>query len=463
LPVTYSSSNTAVATIVGTKAPYKVHIVGAGTAVITAYQLGNRRWNDAPPVTQTLTVNKAAGTVVLGSLTATYDGTAKAATATTTPSGRAVTFTYNGSATPPTAAGSYSVVGTMNDTNYQGSASGTLTIAKAAQSITFGALSAMSYGTAPFNPNASSTSGLAISYTSSNPAVATAIGTTVTIVGVGTTTITASQGGDGNYTAAAAVPQTLTVGKGAATVSLGGLSTVYNGTPRAATATTTPNGLPVTLTYDGSATAPTAAGTYAVAATINSPNYQGSASATLTIAKGAQTITFGTLPVKTVGDAPFTLGATSTSSLAVSYTSSNPAVATVSGTTVTIIAAGTTTITALQGGDGNYDAAGSVARTLTVNAAQPSSGKTTVTINAVTSYFDTVTATLAAITPGSTAQVKLQTLTFAETVNLNISNATVSLSGGYDAAFASATGMSSIHGNLIISSGTLIADRLVIM
>ena len=50
----------------------------------------------------TLTVNKASATVTLGSLSQTYDGSAKAATATTTPSGLTVNFTYNGSATVPT-------------------------------------------------------------------------------------------------------------------------------------------------------------------------------------------------------------------------------------------------------------------------------------------------------------------------------------------------------------------------
>jgi uncharacterized protein YjdB len=461
LTVTYTSSNTAVATISAAK-PYKVTIVGAGTAIITAYQPGNKRWNDAPPVAQTLTVNKAAGTVTLGSLSATYDGSAKAATATTTPAGRNVTFTYNGSAVAPTAAGSHTVVGTIDDANYQGSAGGTLIIAKANQVVTFAAPPSMSYGNAPFTAGATATSGLAISYASSNPAVATISGSTVTIVGVGTTIITASQGGDGNYNAATAVQQPLTIDPGSATVTLGNLSATYNGTPRPASATTTPAGLPVTLTYNGSTTAPTAAGTYTVAATVSSPNYQGSAGGTLTIAKGTQTITFGALPQKTVGNAPFTLGATASSGLAVSYTSSNPAVATISGTTVTVVAAGTTTIIATQGGDANYDAASAVIQTLTVNAAPPVTGKTAVTIGVATSYFDTIATAFAAVIPGSTATVKLQTLTFAEAVNLNVSGATVSFTGGYDSGFASAAGMTTIQGNLVITAGTLVADRLVI-
>ena len=74
----------------------------------------------------TLTVTKASATVTLGSLSQTYDGSAKAASATTTPSGLAVTFTYNGSASAPINAGSYTVIGTIIDANYQGSATNTL-------------------------------------------------------------------------------------------------------------------------------------------------------------------------------------------------------------------------------------------------------------------------------------------------------------------------------------------------
>jgi len=459
LAISYTSSNPAVATVSGTT----VTIVGAGTAIITASQGGDGNYNAAAAVPQTLTVSKGAATVTLGSLDTSYNGTARPATAITVPNGLPVTFTYNGSATLPLAVGTYTVVATISDANYEGNTTGTLTIAKGAQTISFGTLSARTYGEPAFNLTATAGSSLPVSYTSSNPAVATISGTTVTIVGVGDTTITANQMGDGNYHAATAVPQTLTVDKGAAAVTLGSLSATYNGTPRAATATTVPNGLSVTLTYNGSATAPTAAGSYTVAATINSPNYQGSSTGTLTIAKGAQTITFGSLPVKTVGNAPFTLSATATSGLAINYTSSNQAVATISGTTVTIVGAGTATITATQGGDGNYDAANAAAQVLTVNAAQPATGKMAVTIGASTNYYDTVTAAFAAVTPGSTVAIRLQTLTFAETVSLNVSGATISFSGGYDSNFTSATGMTAIQGNLVITAGTLIADRLVIM
>jgi rhamnogalacturonan endolyase len=58
---------------------------------------------------------------------------------------------------------------------------------------------------------------------------------------------------------------------------------MYDGSPEAATATTLPAGLSVTFTYNGSPLAPTLPGSYAVVATIDDPNYAGSASGTLVI------------------------------------------------------------------------------------------------------------------------------------------------------------------------------------
>jgi hypothetical protein len=82
----------------------------------------------------------------------------------------------------------------------------------------------------------------------------------------------------------------------------------------------------------------------------------------------AQTITFGPLANATYGDADITLGASASSSLAVSYSSSNPAVATVAGNVLTIVGVGTTTITASQLGDTSYNPAPNVLQNITVNA-----------------------------------------------------------------------------------------------
>ncbi|TSE10214.1 MBG domain-containing protein [Aquimarina algiphila] len=134
-PVTYVSSNTAVATISGNI----ITIVGAGSTTITASQMGNSTYADAIDVQQILTVNKGD------------------------------------------------------------------------QTITFASLGDVSVEASAFSLNATATSGLGVTYTSSNPAVATVTGNTISVLGIGTTTITASQTGDANWNAAIDVMQTLTV------------------------------------------------------------------------------------------------------------------------------------------------------------------------------------------------------------------------------------------------------------
>jgi len=74
------------------------------------------------------TISPAAATVILGNLTASYDGLPKAVSVTTNPTDLATTVTYGGSSTPPTNAGSYEVVATVTDPDYTGSASDTLVI-----------------------------------------------------------------------------------------------------------------------------------------------------------------------------------------------------------------------------------------------------------------------------------------------------------------------------------------------
>ncbi|HWA28885.1 MAG TPA: immunoglobulin domain-containing protein [Lacunisphaera sp.] len=83
-----------------------------------------------------LIVTKATAAITLGSLFATYDALPHAVTATTNPAGRTVTFTYDGSANPPSNPGSYAVVATIDDPNYFGTASGTLVIADIGPGVT---------------------------------------------------------------------------------------------------------------------------------------------------------------------------------------------------------------------------------------------------------------------------------------------------------------------------------------
>jgi hypothetical protein len=75
------------------------------------------------------------------------------------------------------------------------------------------------------------------------------------------------------------------VNKAIAVVVLTNLSQNYDGTAKSVTATTTPPGLTVTMTYNGSSTQPVTAGSYSVNATVNDTNYSGAATGTLFVGK----------------------------------------------------------------------------------------------------------------------------------------------------------------------------------
>lgn len=117
-----------------------------------------------------------------------------------------------------------------------------------AQTITFDPLSAKTTGDAAFDLTATASSGLAVSYSSSNTAVATISGSTVTIVGGGTTDITASQLGNGTYAAASSVIQTLTVNKQNQTITFGELSSKTDADAPFTVSPSSTSGLAVTLT-----------------------------------------------------------------------------------------------------------------------------------------------------------------------------------------------------------------------
>ena len=98
----------------------------------------------------------------------------------------------------------FALTGTMS--NFV-DASGSGIDTRLAQNITFGALAEKTTDDPAFQLMATSNSGLPITYTSSNLAVATVSGDMLTIVGGGSTTITASQLGNATYRPAAEVLQ----------------------------------------------------------------------------------------------------------------------------------------------------------------------------------------------------------------------------------------------------------------
>jgi hypothetical protein len=297
--------------------------------------------------TGTLVIDKATSSIALGSLSQTYDGAAKAATATTIPNGLAVSFTYNGSATVPTSAGSYTVVATINDANYQGSATGTLVIGQASGAVTLGNLSQTYDGAAKAATATTIPTGLAVSFTYNGSA------TVPTSAGSYTVVATIN---DANYQGSAT--GTLVIGQASGAVTLGNLSQTYDGTAKAATAGTTPSGLTVVLTYNGSVNAPTNAGSYTVIGTINDANYQGSATNTLVIAQAPDEIVFGSLNQTYSGTTKPVTASTTPTGLTVSFTYNGSANAPTSAGSYTVIG---------MVNDANYQ--GSATNTLVINKA----------------------------------------------------------------------------------------------
>ncbi len=410
LAVTYTSSNTAVATVSGST----VHIVGQGNTIITATQTGNANYNPAPEQTQQLNVAKATLTVtaegkskVYGTtnptFTVLYDGWKNGdnTSVITTP------VSINSSATQFTQVGAYNIVPNGAAANNYDFAyvNGILNITKATLTVT-----------ADNQTKIQGTTNPTLTFTYSGwvngqetidtpPAISTTVNTATT-VGTYNGSITVSGGLDNNYlfnyvpgnfivTAAATaemnVKQNTTNIADAGSFSFGNVNmlsssgiltfTIENtgdanltlsGTPKILISGTHAADFAVVQTSTLSTVTAGSSTTF----TINfTPSAFGTRIANISIAnndadenpynfditgmgvKLDQSITFVTLPAKTYGDVNFNLTATSTSGLAVTYTSSNTAVATVSGSTVHIVGQGNTIITATQTGNANYNPA----------------------------------------------------------------------------------------------------------
>ena len=160
-----------------------------------------------------------------------------------------------------------------------------------------------------------------------------------------------------------------------------------------------------------------------------------------TVTAEAQTITFGTLSNKVYGSGTFTLSATASSGLTVSFASTTQSVCTVSGTTVTLQAGGSCSITASQSGNGNFSAATPVPQGFTVTPESqtitfnqpPDQVMSSVTYTLVGSASSGLTVSYSSSTTGvctvSGAIVTLVsdgtcTITAAQTGNANFSAAT---------------------------------------
>lgn len=218
LTVTYAIADPSVATVTnGT-----VHILKGGTTTITASQAGNDTYAAATDVTVNLTVSKATQTISgLSDLAKTF-GDANFDLSATATSGLAVSYsssntavaTISGNTVHIAGAGTATITASQTgDNKYLPATNVTisLTVNKSTQTISGLSDISKTVSDANFDLSATATSGLPVSYSSSNMAVATISGSTVHIAGAGTSIITASQAGDNNYEAAPNITVNLVV------------------------------------------------------------------------------------------------------------------------------------------------------------------------------------------------------------------------------------------------------------
>ncbi len=202
-------------------------------------------------------------------------------------------------------------------------------------------------------------------------------GSTITLTGQGTCTVAADQAGNALYNAAPQVTQSFAVGVGTQAITFNPLpDKTYGDAAFTVSATGGGSGNPVTFSVpvttsvcnasgtNGTTITITAAGTCTIAADqAGNANFSAAATVTqsFTVAKATQSITFGALPNRSLGDPPFTVTATGGASTSpVTFASTTTSVCTSSGadgSTITMIALGACTIAADQAGDANYLAA----------------------------------------------------------------------------------------------------------
>ncbi len=383
LTVSLASTTPAVCTVQGST----VTLVSLGLCTIRATQAGNSNYSAAPSVNQSFSVTQGTQTIVFAALADQAFGTAPFALTATASSGLVVGFTSATAAVCTVAGATVTLVKTgtctikaaqAGNSNYAAApaVSQSFQVTQGTQTITFAPLASQTFGAAPFMVSATASSGLAVSFTSTTSSVCTVSGATVAVLTVGVCTIQANQTGNSFFGPAAPVTQFFSVTPGSQTITFAALANKALGVAPFTVVATASSGLPVGLasnsgvcTVAGFTVTLALAGTCTIQAT--QPGNADFAPASpvvqsFTVTPKSQTITFAALTNQVFGAAPFTVAATASSGLTVSFASIASSVCSVAGTMVTLIAAGVCSIQANQPGDGNYAAATPVVQHFTV-------------------------------------------------------------------------------------------------
>ena len=238
----------------------------SGTCAVTATKAGDDTYKPASSSPLTVTLTKATPILSVTNSPVTYNGTSQSATVTGSVSGTPSNIKYDGSGTAPTNAGTYAVTANFtpaDTTNYfslTDASAGSFVITKVTPTLSV-TNSPVAYDAAP---HAATVSG---SVAGSASAILTGGAASQTNAGTYAVTANFTPADTTNYfslTDASAGDFVIT--KATPILSVTNSPVTYNGTSQSATVTGSVSGTPSNIKYDGSGTAPTNAGTYAVTA-----------------------------------------------------------------------------------------------------------------------------------------------------------------------------------------------------
>jgi hypothetical protein len=219
LTVTFSSLTPSICTVSGST----VALLSYGSCTVNADQAGNGEYSAAATASQTFFVHHASQTITFPLIPYNQTAATTVTLSATASSGLTVTFssltpsicTVSGSTVTLLGYGSCTVDADQagnGEYSAAATASQTFFVHHASQTITFPAVGTQTAGSSVLLP-ATASSGLAVSYASTTPAVCTIDGTGLNAVlaAPGTCTIQASQAGNAAYSAATTVTQSFTV------------------------------------------------------------------------------------------------------------------------------------------------------------------------------------------------------------------------------------------------------------
>ncbi len=303
---------------------------------------------------------------------------------------------------------------------------------RVAQTIVFEAIMDKIYGDADFALDATTSSGLDVTFSVVSGPV-TLDGDMVTITGAGEVTISADQAGNDDYFAAEQVTQSFTIAKADQEISLASIEDKLTTDDPFMVTATIDTGLPLTYAVSGPASVVDGAeiALHGVAGTVTvtvsqagTENYNPAEASVMfdvtepVVEMQDQAITFSEIADKTFGDADFALDATASSGLDVTFSVVSGPV-TLDGNMVTITGAGEVIIAADQAGNSDFNPAEQVTQSFTIAKADQEISITSINNKVTTDDpFDVEASTTSGLT-----------LTYAVTGPATIEGNTLTLDG----------------------------------